>query len=191
MTNKRWASGLLLVLGWSAATLGCGGGDGGTTVDGGVTVDGQMVTPDAAAADSGPGGACNTITNTDALTQWTVIAQVAPTAMGAIIANGTYKLTAQNFYGSPGVQTLPPMAWTVVVNGTTWQQLARTAQVSGASTTTAAVSGTNVSLTPSCPTAAGTTPFSYGFTASASEIKLYRPGGTVGAAMEQVLTKQP
>src|SRR5690349_17905129 len=113
-----------LLMGLVAAT-GCGGDDdGGSTVDGGVTVDGTVMTVDGAAGpDSSTTGACNMLTNTDPLVTWTVLAQTAPTPAGTTIANGTYKLTAQNFYGSPGVQTLPPQAWTVVVQGNTWQQI--------------------------------------------------------------------
>ncbi len=192
MVMMRRVGGMVM-FGLVVATLGCGDSGGGTTIDGGATTDGQAMLPDGftPTPDGGTPAACNMLTNADPYVPWTVMALVAPTPMGGTIANGTYKLTAQNFYGSPGVQTLMPQAWTVVVQGTTWQQFVRNDLVMGTTTTSAAITGTEVGLTPSCPPEAGTSRFTYAFTASPTEIKLYRPGGTVGAAMEFVLTKQP
>jgi hypothetical protein len=162
------------------------GGDAGATGPSGTekdasptpSVDAGVITVDA-------GPACNDLAATAPPVNYTLSSQGSPAAVtGGTIADGTYDLTSYTIYGAGsvggGFVANQATSVTLVVAGTSWNQV----QVFDIENTTstvstnwaAAVSGTAITLTPSCPQGAPATDATYEATDTALQL-IYSTGG--------------
>ena len=189
----------------SMLLLGCGGltmsagEDASPHVDGRVPLDARSGRPgdagsawhetgsaadvDAKSTDAGSTDAqgdasvvCNTVVNQGPEVQAQVVQQAAPVATGGTVVDGMYVLTSQIEY-APGASVDGEDALTIVVAGSTWQEVATNAVDGGLVTARATfawtVAGTAFGLMLTCPQGAPGVQLMGTYTASPTEIILY------------------
>lgn len=148
-------------------------GGGGQRGDGGI--DGGSVA-DAGADALGP---CNTLTITGVLVDQQAVAGSPPTGTGGAIADGLYDLTETTLFVGPGAigPTGKSFRETLAITGGTWQQarvtITSAGQAQTQSTFTAAVSGSSVALSETCPTPSLAESFTY--TVAGNQLRLISP----------------
>jgi hypothetical protein len=168
----------------TGGTTGSGGTSGGGTSGGGA---GGMLAACGTDTSASSGDTCNTVVADGPCVTVQVSAAAAPTPAGGTIVAGTYRLTSETFYGAAGGNQQDDRRETYVVSGVT--ALGFTLDQSRTSGThversrgTVVVSGTTVTLTPTCPPPGdgGNNGGSAQFTATANTFSLIQAknGGT-------------
>jgi len=153
----------------AGGSLGAGGSAGGTTGAGGTGVGGSVGTGGTSGAcGSGSGTSTGDTCNSVALSGPCVTPQLstvtAPTGAGGPISNGTFLLTSETLYADPdagialtnGALTQAARRQTFVLSNATstsftLDQVSISGTRTGRSHGTAAVAGTMVTFTPTCP----------------------------------------
>lgn len=176
-------------IGWAVFALSACGG---TTTGPGAS-DGAVV-EDASAgeASSGPGacvgggGTCNSIVDVASPIAPTCASGAVPAGTGGVIADGTYVLTAQTYYGVASCPTTR-LSTTLVIAGGCYQVAAHAFEGDGGSievrgSSSVAVQDNHLTLSPTCTTLSGTQDApTKTFTASGSMLMLFTANAAAGS----------
>jgi hypothetical protein len=132
--------------------------------------------------------ACNDLSDDAPTVDGTEIATNQPAAMGGVIADGTYVLTAVTLYtggGGPAGSSGVSASVVLTIAGTTMEQVGRFNGQDVRSTATLMASGTTLQRTGTCPTAMTDWLL---YTATATELRLYTASEEF--ALVQTYTRQ-
>ena len=136
-----WVRGCLPALACAAGLIPMGCGSELSSPDGG----GQ---PGMCSADVPAGQPCNTLANVATAITTTCVTGTMPTGTGGTIVDGTYVLTAQTYYNSPGCPT-GTLSETVVISGSCFQAVFGDS-LTGNGSVSVAVQGNSYTPTATC-----------------------------------------